>query len=127
MVRNLELRAATNGIARNKILFVGDGMGVSTVTTARIMEGQSLGGAGEEHALSFEQFPNLALSKTYNTNQQIADSAALKVVNRVYLWQLGKFVQRDPTFIEQVWILEVIHGETVAIMTFYPMPQLSVK
>ena len=75
MVRNLELRAATNGIARNKILFVGDGMGVSTVTTARIMEGQSLGGAGEEHALSFEQFPNLALSKTYNTNQQIADSA----------------------------------------------------
>ena len=52
------------------------------------------------HALSFEQFPNLALSKTYNTNQQIADSAALKVVNRAYLQQLGKLVQRDPTFIE---------------------------
>ena len=100
MAWTLELRAASNGIARNVILLVGDGMGVSTVTATRIMEGQLLGGAGEEHARSFEQFPNLALSKTYNTNQQIADSAALKVVNRAYLQQLGKFVQRDPTFIE---------------------------
>ena len=62
MARNLELRAASKRIARNEILFVGDGMGVSTVTAARIMEGQFLGGAGEEHALSFEQFPNFALS-----------------------------------------------------------------
>ena len=75
MARNLELRAASNDIARNLILFVGGGKGVSTVTAARILECQLLGGAGEEHALSFEQFPNLALSKTYNTNQQIADSA----------------------------------------------------
>ena len=100
MVRNLELRAASNGIARNEILFVGDDMGVSTVTATRIMDGQFLGGASEEHALRFEQFPNLALSKTYNINQQIADSAALKGVNRAYLQQLGKLVQRDPTFIE---------------------------
>ena len=100
MVRNLELRAASNGIARNEILFVGDDMGVSTVTAARIMEDQFLGGAGEENALRFEQFSNLAPSKTYNTNQQTADSAALKVVNRAYLQQLGKLVQRNPTFIE---------------------------
>ena len=100
MLRNLELRTATNGIARNEILFVGDGMGVSTVNAARILEGQFFGGADEENALRFGQFPNLALSKTYNTNQQFADSAALKVVNRAYLQQLGKLVQRDPTFIE---------------------------
>ena len=100
MVRNLELRAASNGIARNEILFVDDDMGVSTVIATRIMDDQFLGGASEEHALRFEQFPNLALSKTYNINQQIADSAALKVVNRAYLQQLGKLVQRDPTFIE---------------------------
>ena len=61
--------------ARNVILFVGDGMGVSTVTAARIMEGQSLGLAGEEHYLSFEKFPRLALVKTYNTDQQVPDSA----------------------------------------------------
>jgi alkaline phosphatase len=61
--------------ARNVILFVGDGMGVSTVTAARIFEGQLLGGPGEDHQLAFEQLPYLALSKTYSANQQTADSA----------------------------------------------------
>jgi alkaline phosphatase len=61
--------------AKNVILFVGDGMGVSTVTAARILEGQMGGGTGEEHLLSFETLPYLALSKTYTTNMQVADSA----------------------------------------------------
>ena len=61
--------------ARNVILFVGDGMGVATVTAARIFDGQSKGLAGEEHMLPFETFPNVALVKTYNTNQQTPDSA----------------------------------------------------
>ncbi|MBT8065617.1 MAG: alkaline phosphatase, partial [Gammaproteobacteria bacterium] len=61
--------------AKNVILFIGDGMGVSTVTAARIFDGQSRGLHGEEHVLSFEQFPNVALVKTYNTNQQTPDSA----------------------------------------------------
>ena len=65
----------TDGIARNVILFVGDGMGISTVTAARILEGQLRGETGEENLLSFEEFPYLALAKTYNTNQQVADSA----------------------------------------------------
>jgi alkaline phosphatase len=30
---------------------------------------------GEEHSLAFESFPHLALVKTWNTNQQVADSA----------------------------------------------------
>ena len=42
---------------------------------ARILAGQLAGGTGEEHLLSFERFPQLALSKTYNTNQQTPDSA----------------------------------------------------
>ncbi len=61
--------------ARNVILFVGDGMGVSTVTAARILDGQLRGGSGEEHRLAFERLPHLALMKTYNTNQQVPDSA----------------------------------------------------
>lgn len=61
--------------ARNVILFVGDGMGISTVTAARILEGQLRGENGEENRLSFEMLPYLALSKTYNTNQQTSDSA----------------------------------------------------
>lgn len=59
----------------NVILFIGDGMGVSTVTAARIYDGQSRGETGEENLLSFEQFPHVALVKTYNTNQQVPDSA----------------------------------------------------
>jgi alkaline phosphatase len=61
--------------AKNVILFVGDGMGVSTITASRIFDGQQKGGHGEENALSFEKFPYLALSKTYSVNQQTPDSA----------------------------------------------------
>lgn len=63
------------GKAKNVILFVGDGMGVSTLTAARIYEGQMRGESGEENRLSFEEFPFSALSKTYGTNQQTSDSA----------------------------------------------------
>lgn len=61
--------------AKNIILFVGDGMGISTLTAARILEGQLRGESGEENLLSFEAFPYTALIKTYNTNQQTPDSA----------------------------------------------------
>lgn len=61
--------------AKNVIIFIGDGMGVSTITAARIFDGQSLGKSGEEHVLAFEDFDNLALIKTYNTNAQVPDSA----------------------------------------------------
>ena len=50
-------------------------MGVSTVTAARILAGQLEGNPGEEHELSFETFPNVALAKTYNTDAQVPDSA----------------------------------------------------
>lgn len=67
--------ATLKGKAKNIILFVGDGMGVSTVTAARILEGQNQGKAGEEHNLSFDQFPFAGLSKTYNVDAQTPDSA----------------------------------------------------
>lgn len=63
------------GRARNVVLFIGDGMGISTVTAARILEGQLRGETGEENLLSFERLPYLALSKTYDTDQQVPDSA----------------------------------------------------
>lgn len=61
--------------AKNVILFVGDGMGISTITAARILAGQLEGAPGEETRLSFENFPYLALSKTYSWDQQTSDSA----------------------------------------------------
>jgi alkaline phosphatase len=64
-----------SGRAKNVILFVGDGMGIATLTAARTFEGQSRGESGEENRLSFEEFPFSAFSKTYSTNQQTSDSA----------------------------------------------------
>jgi alkaline phosphatase len=72
--RTLQLKPNENR-AKNVILFVGDGMGISTVTAARIFDGQLRGESGEENVLSFEELPYMALAKTYNTNQQVPDSA----------------------------------------------------
>ena len=61
--------------AKNAIIFVADGMGVSTVTAGRIYSGQKVGGDGESHRLSFESFPHMSLVTTYNFDAQVPDSA----------------------------------------------------
>ena len=61
--------------AKNVILFVGDGMGISTLTASRILQGQMADKSGEEGYLSFESFPHTALVKTYNVDAQTPDSA----------------------------------------------------
>jgi len=61
--------------AKNAILFVGDGMGIATVTAARILEGQQRGQSGEENRLSFETLPYTAFSKTYTVDFQVGESA----------------------------------------------------
>ncbi|XP_075427085.1 alkaline phosphatase-like [Ascaphus truei] len=61
--------------AKNLIMFLGDGMGVTTVTAARIYQGQLAGGYGEENVLAMDSFPYIALSKTYNVDAQVPDSA----------------------------------------------------
>ncbi len=71
-VNNIE---NTRGKAKNVILFVADGMGLSTVTAARILAGQQLGKMGEEHQLSFDKMPFSGFSKTYNVDAQTPDSA----------------------------------------------------
>ena len=50
-------------VAKNVILFLGDGMGPSTVTAGRIHAGQKLGKLGEEHSLTFEEFQHVGLVK----------------------------------------------------------------
>ena len=74
-VANAKRLKFKKGRAKNVILFVGDGMGISTLTAARILEGQLRGESGEENLLSFERFPSMALSRTYSVNQQTSDSA----------------------------------------------------
>ncbi|MGA1342797.1 MAG: alkaline phosphatase [Hyphomonas sp.] len=65
--------------AKNVILFIGDGMGISTITAARIYAGQSAGEDGESHQLAMDALPYSALSKTYSHNFQISDSAGTAV------------------------------------------------
>ncbi len=68
-------RGAMSGRAKNVIVFLGDGMSLTTVAAARIFEGQRKGQPGEENRLAWESFPATALSKTYNTDKQTPDSA----------------------------------------------------
>src|SRR5688572_33480965 len=55
--------------AKNIIFFIGDGMGVSTVTAGRIF---SVGVGGQ---LVLDQFPHTALSRTYSSDSITPDSA----------------------------------------------------
>ncbi|XP_041897799.1 intestinal-type alkaline phosphatase-like isoform X3 [Corvus kubaryi] len=64
--RRLELALALQPAAqraKNIILFMGDGMGLSTMSAARIYKGQLSGGLGEENVLAMETFPHMALAK----------------------------------------------------------------
>ncbi len=61
--------------AKNIILFIGDGMNLTTITASRILEGQQRGMLGEENNLSFDRFPFSGLAKTYAVDSQVADSA----------------------------------------------------
>ena len=63
------------GAAKNIILFIGDGMNLTTVTASRILEGQQQGMLGEENDLSFDRFPFSGFAKTYAVDSQVADSA----------------------------------------------------
>ena len=57
-------------VAKNIIFFLGDGMGPSTVTAARIHAGQKLGLLGEEHFLAFERWPNVGLVKVIHNHNK---------------------------------------------------------
>ena len=71
-----------SNVAKNIILFIGDGMSLTTLTAARIYKSQYKGRKerkrvnGEESYLTFERFPHVALSKTYCADRQTPDSAS---------------------------------------------------
>lgn len=63
------------GVAKNIIMFLGDGMSVTTLTASRIYKGQMEKRSGENEYLSFEKFPFVGMSKTYCVDKQVSDSA----------------------------------------------------
>lgn len=64
-----KFEALNENVAKNVILFLGDGMSVPVLAATRVYIG------GEKESLSFEKFPFVAMSKTYCVNQMVADSA----------------------------------------------------
>ncbi|MEY4965641.1 MAG: hypothetical protein RL274_1224 [Pseudomonadota bacterium] len=71
----LKASVPINGRARNVIIFIGDGMGISTLTAARIYQGQKLGRDGESFTTAMDGLSNAALVKTYSHDAQVSDSA----------------------------------------------------
>jgi len=59
-----------DGRAKNVIFFLGDGLGVNTLTAARIFH------AGEEGQLAIDRLPESAFVKTYSNDAMVTDSAA---------------------------------------------------
>lgn len=59
---------------KNVILFVGDGMGLTTVTASRVYKKQK--SSNPEAKLVFDDFPASALIHTDTANSQISESAA---------------------------------------------------
>lgn len=60
---------ATVAAPKNVLFFLGDGMGMTTMTAARIYA------VGEDGELTMDTLPETAFIKTYSTNSQVTDSA----------------------------------------------------
>jgi alkaline phosphatase len=83
--------------AQNIIFFLGDGMGPTTITAARIYK------YGEEGLLNFEKIERTARIKTYSANAQTTDSApsmgaymtGIKINNEVI--SMGDALPKPPT------------------------------
>ncbi|ESN96159.1 hypothetical protein HELRODRAFT_185068 [Helobdella robusta] len=62
--------------AKNVILFLGDGMGLSTIAAARVYRAQREGLKHEKTYLTMETLPYAGLSRTYSVDRTTADSAS---------------------------------------------------
>ena len=67
---SLATQAPLEQRAKNVIFFLGDGMGVNTLTAARIFH------AGEDGELTIDRLPESAFVKTFSNNAMVTDSAA---------------------------------------------------
>jgi len=63
MLEEKSKRPLRTNKAKNVIMFLGDGMSLTTLTAARIFKGQLQNTSGESEHLSFEQFPFTGISK----------------------------------------------------------------
>ena len=62
-IKRILNRQLNGNVAKNIILFLGDGMGMPTVTAGRILKGQKLNNNGEEQITFMESLNHIGLSK----------------------------------------------------------------
>ncbi|XP_061719157.1 membrane-bound alkaline phosphatase-like [Cydia pomonella] len=118
-------------VAKNVIMFLGDGLSVPTLAPARTLRGQLAGRTGEEERLVFEHFPITGLAKTYCLDAQIPDSACTATaylcgvkVNRGTLGVNGNVLRWDcpastdtATHLESIAAWALADGRSVGIVT----------
>lgn len=90
-VKSQLLKNINKKVAKNVIMFIGDGMGMSTITASRILSGQRKGQRGEESNLAMDKFPTTGLSKVST---------------------LLKYHQSERKFTNRSLILDVLHRQT---------------
>jgi len=111
-------------IAKNIIIFVGDGMSIPTVSAARTFKGQHFSNSGEKSVspkdgtyekIFWENFPNVGLSKTYSASAMVPDSASTATAMfsgvKTYSWTLGydsQIIPEDPESVKDATPLPTI-------------------
>ncbi len=110
----LNVSLAAHGEAKNAILFIGDGMGISQVTAARIFEGNARDGK-----LTLDTFENVAVVRTYCSNMMVTDSAAagtaLATGHKTSFYRVG--MSPEGEVLESLLELAKKAGKSVGIVT----------
>lgn len=111
------VQSSTESAPKNIVVFIGDGMGISTLTAGRIFVGQEKGLMGEDYQLAWDKFEQLALIKTYNTNAQVPDSAGTATaILSGYKTNIGAVNVRPDTDLANM-LVEGCGGETAPTLT----------
>ncbi len=110
---NVFFQAKLNfGTAKNVIFFLGDGMGFSTTSAARIYHAQSRKLMGENAKLSFERFQHAGQSIVSRLKSMFLKTLKIKKVNnkcfilQLQLWSLNYFyilvIQRHSVWLDNI-------------------------
>ncbi|OAD61882.1 Alkaline phosphatase, tissue-nonspecific isozyme [Eufriesea mexicana] len=93
------------GVARGVVLFVGDGMGMSTLTAARILSGQRHGNTGEETQLAWDSFPAVALARTATKGRSSSNGSHESAKRAVHqAWQQASQVAVEGDCMDQPFL-----------------------
>ena len=100
--------------AKNAILFIGDGMGIAQITSARIYQGNARDGH-----LTLDDFENVALTRTHSADTMVTDSAAAGTAMATGFKTNTRVVGQlpDGTALESIIKKAKAEGKSVGVVT----------